>query len=322
MLTLYLEYNNLLNYLCSLGQFTFDDAIEGGLVIKKKTTKNNTFEVFSDCKIGVFVKQFTEFNQYPFNNLWREKLIRNYVPFYEIDLAIEVRSALTEIIATDDDRQVIITKRIKNLHRLKSIPDILSISDKLLKILKYLHETKNIKRNLKRKLEFTPYFFDKILSKTREQNERIDIEFWSQFYDVQKPVSIFLKKRWAEQEDLIHNDLNFNNILLDNNNKLYLVDWEYLAIGDKLWDYASLVYDLEFNQYPQYKQFLEVIFSSQTNEIDKKIIDFYSKTIELWRISLDLERVTSSKEFDRILNESISKIKEFEKILVEINNEI
>ncbi len=37
-----------------------------------------------------------------------------------------------------------------------------------------------------------------------------------------------------------HNDLNENNLLLDNNNKLWLIDWEYSSMASPYWDLATI----------------------------------------------------------------------------------
>ncbi len=321
MALLYLEYNNLLNYLCSLGHFTFDDAIDGGLTIKKKQTKNNTFEVFSDNKKGVFVKQFTEFYEYPFNNLWREQLIRNYVPFYELALHADVQAAITGVLSADTDRQIIVTERIENLQRLKAIiesspnnADV--IFDKIIDIINNLHKTTNIRRNLKRKLEFTPYFFDRILSNSFRHRNKFDFVFWSKFQKHQDALSNFIKKYWTKQDALIHNDLSLNNIFLaENNTKTYLLDWEYLSIGDSLWDFASLIYDLNFSNQGTntlYRTFIDKIYAFHEDTLSKEILAFYVVSITLWRKSIDFEKIENNDKLEKFLNECDVIIGDFE----------
>lgn len=327
MILQYLEYNNLLNYLCSQGHFTFDDVIESDLSIKKKLTKNNTFEVYNNKK-GVFVKQFTEFYKYPFNNLWRERLIRNKDKFYKLKLADEVKNAITKLESIDYDRQIIITERLAKLEYLrnlvedKSQQELEPVVKSIISIIDKIHQTKEIKESLKRRLDFTPYFYDMILCDSIRSKDKTIAFFWSQFDNdgSKKKLDTFIKKRWSYQEALIHNDLSLSNIL-KNDNQIYIIDWEHLGIGDSLWDYASLIYDLDYrllqSKHPNYKFFIEEITNSLSGQ-NLNILNFYVTTIKLWRLSLNLEKPQKSSERDKLLKESIPLIEIFNKNLSDI----
>jgi serine/threonine protein kinase len=63
---------------------------------------------------------------------------------------------------------------------------------------------------------------------------------------------------------LIHNDIKLNNILINNDQKIKVIDWEMVSIGDSYWDLACFVQSLYF-----YK-----IFSSSDIIKSKPLSDF------------------------------------------------
>ncbi|EGV00169.1 phosphotransferase [Mycoplasmopsis columbina] len=81
----------------------------------------------------------------------------------------------------------------------------------------------------------------------------------------------------------IHNDLYFSNIILDENEKLYFVDWEYASMGDKHFDLALFICASDLNK-EQEKIFLNE-YDTYWEEylIQQKILACYF--IIIWAVS-------------------------------------
>jgi len=59
-----------------------------------------------------------------------------------------------------------------------------------------------------------------------------------------------------ERQDLVHGDFGYDNVLINKDEKLYLIDWEYSLLGDSLFDIAWLQFwSFEINYLKKYKIF-------------------------------------------------------------------
>ncbi|WP_025755233.1 phosphotransferase family protein [Mycoplasmopsis cricetuli] len=68
------------------------------------------------------------------------------------------------------------------------------------------------------------------------KNKNINIEVLNKYY---KRINLILSH--SQNNRPLHNDLFQTNILLDKNNKLWIVDWEYASMGDKHFDLAYFI---------------------------------------------------------------------------------
>ncbi|MEA4333629.1 phosphotransferase [Mycoplasma sp. 1232] len=102
-------------------------------------------------------------------------------------------------------------------------------------------------------------------------NERgIKIDVLNDYY---KRINLILKN--SESNRPLHNDLYLNNILLDLNEKVYFIDWEYASMGDKHFDLAYFICGSYLNK-EQEEIFLNV-YDTYWEEylIQQKILVYY-----------------------------------------------
>lgn len=108
------------------------------------------------------------------------------------------------------------------------------------KLLKKIHQSKHLLSMLKR-LGKSPLQTNNILQFLQEE---LDKDILSNL-DVQaslKFLSENLKEIEFEGKVVCHCDVNHNNWLLDENNQLYLIDWDGAIIADPAIDIGSLLY--------------------------------------------------------------------------------
>ncbi|MGY5139472.1 phosphotransferase [Mycoplasmopsis gallinarum] len=84
----------------------------------------------------------------------------------------------------------------------------------------------------------------------------------------------------------IHNDLYFSNILVDKDNKLWFVDWEYAAMGNKYYDLALFTCATDLN----FAQELILLFSYENIDLqvyyDQKLVAYFF--ILTWALSKEI----------------------------------
>ncbi|UUM19803.1 MULTISPECIES: phosphotransferase [unclassified Mycoplasma] len=83
------------------------------------------------------------------------------------------------------------------------------------------------------------------------KDKNIQIEILNKYY---KRINLILSK--MENNRPLHNDLFKTNILMDKNQKLWIVDWEYASMGDKHFDLAYFITSNNLNKH-QEKVFLD-----------------------------------------------------------------
>lgn len=76
---------------------------------------------------------------------------------------------------------------------------------------------------------------------------------------------------------LCHNDPVLGNII-DNGDRLFLIDWEYAAMGDPLFDLAVVVHNLHFNEV-QLQQLLEAYCGRADAATHKRFLYHYATYI-------------------------------------------
>ncbi|WP_036452418.1 phosphotransferase [Mycoplasma buteonis] len=68
------------------------------------------------------------------------------------------------------------------------------------------------------------------------QEKNIKIDVLDEYY---KRINLILKN--SENNRPLHNDLYLGNILVDENDKVFFIDWEYSSMGDKHFDLAYFI---------------------------------------------------------------------------------
>jgi thiamine kinase-like enzyme len=74
-------------------------------------------------------------------------------------------------------------------------------------------------------------------------------------------------KASAQPKRLCHNDLLNANFLIDDNDKLYVLDWEYAGMGDPFFDLANFSANHEFGD-EQDRVLLQAYFGEVTRQND------------------------------------------------------
>ncbi len=86
---------------------------------------------------------------------------------------------------------------------------------------------------------------------------------------------IRLKTLESQHDKLVpsHNDLNENNLLLDENNKLWMIDWEYSSMASPYWDLATICNSGEYKEI-HCRQLLSA-YNNDLDPLDLQILQHY-----------------------------------------------
>ena len=108
------------------------------------------------------------------------------------------------------------------------------------KLLKKIHQSKHLLNILKR-LGKSPLQPALLLHNLHQQLDEGMLSLMS-VQEALKFLNDNLEKIHYEGKVVCHSDVNHNNWLLDENNQLYLIDWDGAVVGDPAMDIGSLLY--------------------------------------------------------------------------------
>jgi thiamine kinase-like enzyme len=163
--------------------------------------------------------------------------------------------------------------------------------------------------NLKFNLNLLENHWQKIkLNKNSDDNYDVNsvLNYLSNFNDhIDELRGSFSEKNFS----LIHFDLHKDNILLDKNNKVFIIDWGNSSIGDNAMDIAKLFYKNNFFEKQKLIFFQNYVFFDETI---KKRVEVYYPLVVLNSLAWRLDMLTSKYDVvdDRFL-ELINKDWEF-----------
>ncbi|MCZ2258551.1 choline kinase family protein [Sporosarcina sp. G11-34] len=98
-------------------------------------------------------------------------------------------------------------------------------------------------------------------------------QFYPHFAEVKKEIQ-HVKSAYDALERIevpCHIDTLYENFVLDEKGKLYLIDWEYSGMFDPLWDVATHLIESEFDGQEE-DLFLGHYFQREATEVEKEII--------------------------------------------------
>ncbi|MGZ9428390.1 phosphotransferase [Mycoplasma sp. 480] len=146
------------------------------------------------------------------------------------------------------------------------------------------------------------------IKKYREilKNKNINIPIINEYY---KKINLILRN--MKKDTPLHNDLWANNIIIDQNNKIWIIDWEYASKGDKHFD---LAYFIESSRLSDEQ---ETIFLNAYDSYDYEFV-LQHRILVLYLIILWVN-AQETKPFDD--KEFIDKIKVVSKTLEERQRE-
>ena len=76
-----------------------------------------------------------------------------------------------------------------------------------------------------------------------------------------------------------HNDLNEKNLLLDNNNKLWMIDWEYSSMASPYWDLATICNAGQYQQ--SHSRYLLDCYCTPQNSLELDNLTKYRGVLSL-----------------------------------------
>ncbi|WP_313640849.1 aminoglycoside phosphotransferase family protein [Paenibacillus sp.] len=144
---------------------------------------------------------------------------------------------------------------------LGSISDPLPVIEKVLKSLHRLHADKEIRMAVAsedKDYNYADAFTDEYITRFEEdlqiiRAERHLLDFVTtdtlDWFDTEvEALRIMVSQHPSFQRkatDIVHNDINWQNILVDNNNDFWIIDWDDLTVfGDAAMDYSVLLWPL------------------------------------------------------------------------------
>lgn len=88
--------------------------------------------------------------------------------------------------------------------------------------------------------------------------------------------------RLGRERKPCHNDLVPENLVRDENGKMFLIDWEYSGINDPMWDVASHLVEADFTP-DEEELFLSYYFENGASQAQKQKIEIFKLTQDiLW----------------------------------------
>lgn len=160
-----------------------------------------------------------------------------------------------------ENQHQIVWKYIKNAKQLQNASDDDLIN--LAKILSTIHQSniKLPKNNLRKRVNA----YLKIIHEKKIKDSAIENNYRAM-------VKLLANMR---RNVPCHNDVWPDNIIKDNNNQLWLVDWEYATLGDPYFDLAYWITSSRLNE-KQKEIFVNNYFSFNKNfDFDQKILTMY-----------------------------------------------
>lgn len=232
-----------------------DKEASKDLLIIEKVNKNLCLEIKFKNRTGVFVKQNIEkvFDRFVATNIEFE--FYKYLWFESDHL---FKNSIPKIIGYDERNSILILKRLSILKFRTSKSALLLNAVDLLKSFQTISGFEAVTPKLPWPFEIPDFEMDKI-DNYLIQSFKLQDGLLNEIKRVQSSYKF---------EVLTHGDIKLTNLLSTKGNKVYMVDFDTLSLGDRLWDIASLLqsYYLTF--------FLEnlahfALFSDPINEFQK-----------------------------------------------------
>lgn len=160
----------------------------------------------------------------------------------------------------DEDSGIKISEFIKEAKALDKNKCSYKINmKKITNIFKILHKSNKLMKN-----EFN------IINKIQEYETLLSEcngEFFEDYYFYREQIFKLeeVMCNLGKEITSCHNDSLAENFILDKNEKLYLIDWEYSGLNDYTWDLASCILENEFSKYEE-ELFLNYYFEGNVEE--------------------------------------------------------
>jgi thiamine kinase-like enzyme len=259
-----IDVENVRQYLIDK-QYIKSDTI----AIKSLGKRNSVFLIEQQRKTFCIVKQIADGSDLGNYYFEREYFIGNY----NWEGYQHLPNFILKNIYADSENRVFINEYFDSFSLAeclsnKDISVLKSIGNQLALCLGELH-SKKTPNNLPKEIALgKPLFYDLL---NTEEGETESLPSLLRFFlrHIQKNDSFCrvirdTMQNW-QSDNLIHGDLNSNNILLGKSGAIKLIDWELCQIADPLWDIALLIYHLELEGTDSSQTFLTEFWAKYTN---------------------------------------------------------
>lgn len=202
----------------------------------------------------------------------RKNEIRNSKLVVELDID-------SEILYIDDQSGIKISKYIENAETLTGRSSKKEENmRKVANILRKLHNS-----NIDMKNEFN--VFKEINNYERIIKEN-NYEFYNGYSDIREKLKNVenLIEKYGVNNVPSHNDTLPDNFIMDEDRKMYLIDWEYSGLNDEMWDIAAHSLESEFSENDE-ELFLKYYFEGAVSQ-DNKVKLLMNKILQdiLWSL--------------------------------------
>lgn len=129
------------------------------------------------------------------------------------------------------------------------IPDAVTMTPEMMRSQTCIRQTADILRKLHTCGETVGFDFDvfSLAELYEEIAVRHNVSLFPDFSAAKNAVLSIREDQNAEEMRVFcHNDPIYANWLLDRNDRLYLIDWEYAGMNDPMWDLADLSIESDF----------------------------------------------------------------------------
>jgi tRNA A-37 threonylcarbamoyl transferase component Bud32 len=302
-------------------------------------SKNRSFSVICEnnhVDFNFFIKQPKEFNQFNRISLEREFNFYNIVINNNIN---QIQDTLVDFYDYDSTSFILILKWLKNSQTLK---DRIAKCDRNIVFLKEvgqnlfkLHQNKTLPIHFKKyKAIYCNFYPSPIFNidfdidfdiQAKYQSNVIPYRIFineSQYYYLDKDYLSEIVKNAKEywdknNENIVHGDFKTSNIITDNKDKSYIIDWEMTMFGPSSWDIACFIFSLllncidglnEVNQ-KRFKDIFDIFKQGYTAKLDNdQIYTFLVLRIIIFYTEQSKKQTTNI--FFRILPTLIYEIKD------------
>lgn len=174
----------------------------------------------------------------------------------------------------NEDSGVKITKRIKNCVTLTS--EMSQYPYYIQKMVNIFHKLHRSGITLKNEFNFTNEY------KKYEKLVQSNGAFFENYEEVKKQVLHIYNTMKKDLDFTLvscHNDTLCDNFIMDKNERMYLIDWEYAGMNDLFWDLAAVM--LENNYTPEAEELLLYHY------FEGKVSEFHHQKILVFKILQD-----------------------------------
>lgn len=236
-----LSIDNLVYFLFEKNLVDWNFVNSKEFTVKSVNRRNFSFE-FRSGTVNLFIKQCK------FNDSENVRIFSNEAKFYEMLYStanIADKRIFPKFVLYDPNYQILI------LELLSKDIDFVEVSNIDPLYLGHLGWAVTSLHSIRFR-DYKTHVYPWIFSIDKPEVQR---SIGGESKDTKKTIDIIIKNTISElkgvsnkyeHQVLIHNDLKFENIIIEKSGRVVFIDLETIQVGDRLWDVASLLYSFIF----------------------------------------------------------------------------